>query len=168
MVTLKEAKILEQWAVVLERCQGEEEALLRSIEDNLKSFETPGMTWSRETVSPGWLKGLFGKKRDFLIVTHERFDDYTFYVYARDYGTLLDVSWFLAGSTKNPIVKAVENAAGYIPGSAIFRLDVFDQQDLRAYAMVGKLAVQKAVEELRARKKLEAEIDWKSKGVLGL
>lgn len=168
MVTLKEGKILDNWATMLEHCHGEEEGLLRAVEANLSAFQAPGVTWSRETVSPGWLKGLFGKKRDFLIVTHERFDDYTFFVSARDYGTSLDISWYLAGSTKNPLVKLASQAAGYIPGSAIFNLDVFDQQDLRAYVTVGHRAVRKAVEELLEKRKLTFAIDWKSRGMLAV
>jgi hypothetical protein len=47
-------------------------------------------------------------------------------------------------------------------------LDVFDQQDLRAYVTTGHHAVRKAVEELLARRKIEIEIDWKSRGTLGV
>src|SRR5712691_5831024 len=77
MVTLKDGKIIDNWATLLEQCQGEEEGLLRGVEQALDEFQAPGVHRTRETVAPGWLKGLFGKKRDFLIVTHERFDDYT-------------------------------------------------------------------------------------------
>lgn len=169
MVTLKEAKILDHWATVLEQCNGEEEGLLRGVEARLEGFQAPGVSWKRETVSPGWLKGLMGKKRDFLIVSHERFDDYTFFVGARDYGSALDVSWYLAASQKNALVKvALQAAASYIPGAALFNLDVFDQQDLLAYVTIGHRSVRRAIEDLLARRKLELVIDWKSKGMLGV
>jgi hypothetical protein len=168
MVTLKDGKILDNWATMLDQCQGEEEGLLRAVEGHLETFQAPGVKWSRETVAPGWLKGLMGKKRDFLIVSHERFDDYTFFVSARDYGTTLDVSWYLAGSTKNPLVKLATQAAGYVPGSALFNLDVFDQQDLRAYVTVGHRAVRKAVETLVEQRNLKVAIDWKSRGMLAV
>jgi hypothetical protein len=35
-----------------------------------------------------------GKRRDYLLLTHEHFDDYLMCVGARDYGTNFDVSWF--------------------------------------------------------------------------
>lgn len=168
MVTLKDGKIIDSWATLLEQCQGEEEGLLRAVKDHLDTFQAPGVSANRDTVAPGWLKGLFGKKREFLIVTHERFDDYTFFVSARDYGTCLDVSWYLAGSTKNTLVKLATQAVGYIPGSALFNLDVFDQQDLRAYVTVGHRAVRKAIEVLIEQRNLKTEIDWKSRGMLGV
>ncbi|HLD77840.1 MAG TPA: hypothetical protein VJB16_02305, partial [archaeon] len=80
----------------------------------------------------------------------------------------LDVSWYLAGSLKNKLVKLAEQATGYLPGSALFNLDVFDQQDLRAYVTVGHHAVRKAVQELVKKKNLDLAIDWKSKGMLAV
>ncbi len=168
MVTLKDGKILDNWATMLMNCQGEEEGFFRAVEANLEALQAPGVSWKREAVAPGFLKGLFGKRRDFLLVSHERFDDFTFFVGARDYGTSLDVSWYLAASQKNALVKLVSSAASYIPGSAIFNLDVFDQQDLTAYVTIGHRAVRKAVEDLIQKKHLDMAIDWKSKGMLAV
>lgn len=172
MVTLKDGKILDKWSTMLTNCRGEEEGLVRAVEANLAAFEAPGVSWTRETVSPGWLKGLMGKKRDFLLVSHERFDDYTFFVSARDYGTSLDVSWYLATSPKGAMGKVIQQAANLVPGSAIFgalfSMDVFDQQDLNAYVTVGHRAVRKAVEDLLKKKNLDLAIDWKSKGMLAV
>jgi hypothetical protein len=168
MVTLKEGKILDNWSTLIEHCHGEEEGLLRAVEHHLGELKAPGVSWARETVSPGWLKGLMGKKRDFMLVSHERFDDYSFFISARDYGTCLDVAWYLAGSPKNPLVKLAEKAASYVPGSALFNLDVFDQQDLTAFVTVGHRAVRHAIERLLEQKKLQLAIDWKSKGMLGV
>ncbi len=168
MVTLKDAKIVESWGTMLEGCQGEDESLFRAVEVYLEESKAPGVTWKRETVSPGWLKGLMGKKRDFLLIEHERFDDYSLFVSVRDYGRHLDVNWYLAASQKNPLVKLATQAAGYIPGSAIFNLDVFDQEDLRAYGRLGAHAVRQAVKRVLEKRNIETEIDWKSKGMLAL
>jgi hypothetical protein len=165
MVTLKDGKILDKWSTMIFWCQGEEEGFLRAVEANLAAWQAPGVFWKRETVSPGWLKGLMGKRRDFLLVSHERFDDYTFFVSARDYGTSLDISWYLAASQKNALAKL---AVSYVPGSALFNLDVFDQQDLTAYVTVGHRAVRMAVEDLLQKKHLDMAIDWKSKGMLAV
>ena len=45
--------------------------------------------------TPSMFKGLFGKKRDYLMVTNAALKDYRMYVGARDYGRHLDISWFL-------------------------------------------------------------------------
>ena len=52
MVTLKDGKIIDNWATLLEQCQGEEEGLLRSVEGMLGGFHAPGVGWNRETVAP--------------------------------------------------------------------------------------------------------------------
>ena len=169
MITLKEGKIIDQWSTLMEQCQGEGEGLLQIVEADLGRQEAPGVGWKRETVAPGWLKGLFGKRRDYLLVTHERFDDYLMCVGARDYGTNLDVSWYLTGSTKSALVRAL----GAVPGvgvavgiyAATQSLDVFDQQDLTAYVTVGHHAVLKAVERLMQQKNLDlARLERKSRG----
>lgn len=168
MVTLKDAKIVESWGVMLEGCQGEEQGLFRATEVYLEESKAPGVTWKRETVTPGWLKGLMGKKRDFLLIEHERFDDYSFFVSVRDYGRHLDVNWYLAASQKNPLVKLATQAAGFIPGSALFNLDVFDQEDLRAYGRIGQAAVKRGTESVIERRNVQIQVDWKSKGMLAL
>lgn len=169
MVTLKEGKIIDQWSTLMEQCQGEGEGLLQITEANLGRYEAPGVNWKRETVAPGWLKGLFGKRRDYLLLTHERFDDYLMCVGARDYGTNLDVSWYLTGSTKSALVRALAGVPGVGAAVGIYAatqsLDVFDQQDLNAYVTVGHHAVLKAVEELMQKRNLDlARLERKSRG----
>jgi hypothetical protein len=169
MITLKEGKIIDQWSTLIEQCQGEGEGLLQGVEGHLKRHEAPGVSWKRESVAPGWLKGLMGKRRDFLLLTHERFDDYLMCVGARDYGTNLDVSWYLTGSTKSAIVRALANVPGVGVAAGLYAgtqsLDIFDQQDLSAYVTVGHHAVLRAVEELMERKKLDlARLERKSRG----
>src|SRR4029077_7658637 len=90
----------------------EGEWLLQIVEEDLGRQEAPGVTWKREAVAPGWLKGLFCKRRDYLFVTHERFDGYLMCVRERDYGTNLHVSWYLTGSTKSALVRALGAAPG--------------------------------------------------------
>jgi hypothetical protein len=110
-----------------------------------------------------------GKRRDYLLLTHERFDDYLMCVGARDYGTNLDVSWYLTGSTKSAIVKTLTNVPGVGVAAGLFAgsqsLDVFDQQDLTAYVTVGHHAVLRATEELMTKRNLDlARLERKSRG----
>lgn len=169
MITLKEGKILDQWSALLEDCQGNGEGLLQGVEGNLQKSQAPGITWKRESVAPGWLKGLFGKRRDYLLLTHERFDDYLMCVGARDYGIYLDIYWYLLGSGKSPLVKAITQLSGSPLVAAFRELDVFDQQDLSSYVTVGHRSVLKAVDALGEQRKVDlARIDRRSRGVLGV
>jgi hypothetical protein len=169
MITLKEGKILEKWSTLMEKCKGYAEGLLQAVEKNLEGHQAPGVTWKRESVAPGWLKGLFGKRRDYLLVTHERFDDYLMCVGARDYGTNLDVYWYLIGSGKSPLVRAITQISGSPLLAAFRELDVFDQQDLTAYVTVGHHSVLDSVEELMRQRNLDVgRLDRKSRGMLGI
>ena len=176
MVTLKEGKVMDHWASLLIQCQGEEEGLFRAIEEQLAAFQPPEVTWKRDSVAPGYWKGLMGKRRDYILVKHNRFDDYLLCVNARDYGTSLDVCWYLTVSTKGAIlewlmkVPILNIAVGFLGRMFgwVKNLDLFDQQDLRAYVTVGHLAVKRAIQDLLAKRKLDLEIDWKSKGQFGV
>lgn len=112
MITLKEGKIIDQWSTLIEQCQGHGEGLLQVVEANLKAYEAPDVNWKRESVAPGWIKGLFGKRRVYLLLTHERVHDYLMCIRARHYGTNLDVSWYLTGSTKSVLVRALSQVPG--------------------------------------------------------
>ena len=172
MVTLKEGKILDQWATLLDQCQGEDEGIFRMVEEALTSYEAPGVTWKRESVAPSLWKALAGKRRDFILVRNEGFDDYLIAIGARDYGTSLDVSWYLLESAKGMLRRLL----AMIPGMWIVlrsfgqlrTLDVFDQQDLKAWVTIGHHSVKKAVVALIEKRKLETQIDWKSRGMLGV
>ncbi len=168
MITLTEGKIIDQWSTMIAQCHGHSEALLQGVEANLKASEAPpGVNWKRESVAPGWLKGLFGKRRDFLLVSNERFDDYLMCIGARDYGTALDVSWYLTGSAKSAVVKALSQAGGGL--FIALPLDVFDPQDLAAYVTVGHHAMLKAVEDLMRERKLDlARLERNSRGMFAV
>jgi hypothetical protein len=176
MVTLKEGKILDHWATMLEQCHGHDEELLRKVEKHLEAFQAPGVSWKRESVSPGWLKGLRGKRRDFLLLTHAQFGDYLMCVGARDYGTTLDVSWHLLASGKRAVMAALatSSSAGAIAAGVWAKLtrralDVFDQQDLTAYVTIGHRAVLHAVDDLMGEQHLDASrLERKSRGVFGV
>ena len=173
MITLKGGKIIEQWAILIEQCKGEEEGFFRMVEGELAAYDPPGVTWKRESVAPGFWKGLRGKRRDFVLVNNERFDDYLMCIGARDYGTTLDVSWYLLVSRKGMIRWLLS----LIPGVGLLLrlsgqlkdLDVFDQQDLTAYVTVGHHAVLKAVEDLMRKRNLDlARLERKSRGMFGV
>jgi len=51
----------------------------------------------RRELMPGVLRGIFGRRREFLVVKdkHFRLKPYQLLVNARDYGNDLDVVWYL-------------------------------------------------------------------------
>ena len=169
MVTLKEGRIIDSWSQLIEGGQAEAEGFFESAEQYLAMSQAPGVTWKREGVAPGMLKGLFGKRRDFLMVTAERFDDYMVCIGARPYGTYLDACWFWSGSKKAAIVDLL----GKIPGAALGvnayslmqNLDVFDQLDLTAFVDVTRAAVRRATDALIAKLNIDpTRINWSTRG----
>jgi hypothetical protein len=169
---LTERRILDNWGTLLDHCQGEDEGIFRLVAETLRDYRAPGVTWSRQSVVTGFWKGLAGKRRDFVVVRNQRFRDYLIAIGARDYGSSLDVSWYLLESAhgivvrilaKVPFVGMILRALGLYGD-----LDVFDQQDLRAWVTVGHRSVRKSVGEQIARRKLEIEIDWKSRGTFAV
>jgi len=167
-VSLKDEKLLDSWGVVMEGGAGKQEETIGYVIQRLHSSQLPGVEWNKVDVQPGMLKGLFGKKREYLMVTCQALKDYRMYVGARDYGKHLDVSWFLTvepGFFKSAFSAVL--AHGNI-NALSFNLDIFDSQDLRAYVTsVHRCAVRKAVEEVATELQQDtSKFEWKSKGFL--
>jgi hypothetical protein len=167
-VSLKDEKLLDSWGVVMESGAGRQADTLRYIKQRLSASELPGVEWKDVEVQPGMFKGMFGKRRDYLMVTCQALKDYRMYVGARDYGKHLDISWFLTvepGFFKSAFSAIL--AHGNI-NALSFNLDIFDNQDLRAYVTsVHRCAVKQAVEQVGTDLNQDtSKFDWKSKGFL--
>jgi hypothetical protein len=65
MATLSREKVIDQWSALVERGAGKDKWVIDKTEELIKQFKAPGVSCSREVVS----SGLFGEKRDFLMVT---------------------------------------------------------------------------------------------------
>ncbi|MEM2613932.1 MAG: hypothetical protein QXO15_06875, partial [Nitrososphaerota archaeon] len=101
----------------------------------------------------------------------ERLKDYKIYVCARDYGKYLDVQWYLTCEPGffNSLKKVV--AAAYTAGmsSLLLSFDIFDQQDLIAFATSIHHSLLKAVEKLMLSLDQDpSKIERKSRGFLGI
>jgi hypothetical protein len=167
-VTLQDQKIMDQWGVVLEGAAGKDIPLLHMVQDSLQASGLPGVVWEKVDAQPSMLKGWFGNKRAYLMVTNDGLKDYRMYLGARDYGKHLDVSWFLTvepGFFKSAF-SAMLAHGNYQALS--FNLDVFKSQDLRAYVTsVHRLCVRRAVEQIAKELGQDTSgFDWKSKGFL--
>ena len=75
-VTLKDEKILDTWGFAIEDGAGRSGALAQNIQDLIRRSELPGITCQKVDAQPGMLKGLFGKKREYTMITNEALKDY--------------------------------------------------------------------------------------------
>jgi|SRR5215469_16520503 len=167
-VSLKDEKLLDSWGVVMEGGAGREESTIGIVTQRLSDSQLPGVEWKKVEVQPGMIKGWFGKRRDYLMVTCQALKDYRMYVGARDYGKHLDISWFLTvepGFFKSAFSAML--AHGNI-NALSFNLDIFDNQDLRAYVTsVHRCCVRRAVEQVAEDLHQDAsKFNWQSKGFL--
>jgi len=160
--TLTEEKVLDSWGITIPGAQGRENEVFESIAKEISQLVLPGIDLTREEVAAGFLKGLFGQKREFLFIRNREITDYKIYVGVRSYGKTLDVSWFV---TFEPGFFKRLSALGV--GAIIFALDMFKQQDLRAFASVVHHAVLDVVDKTMASLGQDtSKLDRISKGSL--
>jgi len=152
-MNLKDSKIVQRWSAMLPNCQGEGPGLTKSVQETLASYEVPGLSWKEESASTGFLKGMMGKRRDVLVVRNEQFSEWLVCVGAQDYGRFLYVTWYLTTSPKL-LNKVRSVAAGDV---LVDELDVFDQQDVEAFASVTRMAVRVATDHLAEKHQIDLE-----------
>jgi hypothetical protein len=169
-VTLKDEKIIDRWSMVVEGGQGLTEQIYTDTEAFIKETRAPGINFDRVQVRPSWLKGFFGNERSYLMVTNDALGDYRMFVGARDYGNNLDISWFLTcepGFFSKKLSSVLTSGAS--DKALALNLDIFQQQDLNAYATVVHHCLLKAIEKMMASMGRDvSQIDRKSKGFLGI
>ena len=93
---LKDEKIVDTWAMVIREAQGKSDFIFDTAQKLLEKNQAPGVKWEMGEVTTSFFKGLFGRKRDYLLVTIEALDDYRMYIGSRDYGIILYVICFLS------------------------------------------------------------------------
>ena len=169
-VTLKDEKIIDRWSMIVENGQGQAEQVYQDTENFIKESKAPGIRIGREKVRPGWLKGLLGNERSYLMVSNDALSDYRMFIGARDYGDNLDISWFLTcepGFFKKRLSNVLTSGAS--DKALSLNLDLFQQQDLSAYATVVHHCLLKAVDKLMLGAGQDSsKIDRRSKGFLGI
>jgi hypothetical protein len=116
-------QVIDQWDHLIPSGQGRGGDIMLSTTDRIDSQGLPALTWDERHLAAS---RLHGGTRPFLVITQRangRLRHYKMYVSARDYGTNLQVSWFLIYHRgfferlkPNPLVQ----------------LTLFDEQDLRA------------------------------------
>ena len=172
LATLKKEEVIDNWSVLIENGNGRAEDIFRDTNSFILETKAPAIAIKREAISPSMLKGVLGRKRDFLTVIDKRnirLKPYKIFINARDYGKNLDVSWYL--TFKPELWKRILALVPFVSivPKKLSDLDIFDQQDLRAYATNAHHCVIKAVEKLMLSLGQDpAKIDRRSRGFLGI
>lgn len=169
-VVLHNLKIIDSWSMIIENGQGKAEQVYKDTENFIEESKAPGVITEVVKVRPSWLKGLFGIERSYFMVGNEGLKDYRMYIGARDYGNNLDVSWYLTcepGFFKKSLSSVLTRGAS--DKALSFMLDLFQQQDLTAYATVIHHCLLKSLEKIMSGLGQDtSKIDRKSRGFLGI
>jgi hypothetical protein len=127
----------------------------------------------RKELAPTLMKGIFGGgRRTFEVVTetgNPKLKPYQMFIGARDYGNNLDVSWYL--TFKFTVWQAILSAIPFVGGMSKNSndLDLFEEQDLRAYVTNAHHCLLEAVDKLMLDLHQDpSKIERKSKGFLGI
>jgi hypothetical protein len=169
---LRQDQVEDSWSTLIENAQGKAEGIFHNTEAFIKENNLDSLLMTNESIAPGFVKSMFGKAREFLVVVYSesfRLKPYQIFVNARDFGNNLDVSWYL---TYRPSIWQV--LASLIPfvkaaSEALRELDLFDQQDLRAYATIVHRSVLKSVDKLMLDLKQDpSKMERRSRGFLGI
>lgn len=163
--------VLGSWGHLIGEAQGRAEEIFKEVEEILKSSGVSSIQAERRKLMPGIIRGIFGKKRDFLVVKDKTFRlrPYQLLINARDYGNNLDVSWYL--TYRLSFTRALLRIIPFysvIPNS-IEKFDLFDLQDLTAYNTLCHHSTLEAVEKLmRSLDQDTSKISRSTKGFLGI
>ncbi len=168
---LRKEQVCDKWAILIENAQGRYDDVFQDTEDLIKESKAPSLETWKDKMAPGIIGSFFGTKRDFLVVKDRQssmLSPYQIFINARDYGDNLDVSWYL--TYRPSLLEAF--LLLFRPGTSVFafsELDIFEQQDLTAYATVCHHSTLKAVGNLMLKLDQDpSKIDRKSKGFLGV
>ncbi|MFH2068287.1 MAG: hypothetical protein ABII89_02330 [Candidatus Omnitrophota bacterium] len=185
-IVRKEQKV-DDWSVLIRGAQGKAGNIFGNTGNLIDQTNVPDVRIEKKRVAPGFIRGIFGAKRDFLIVTqttNPKLRPYQMFIGARDYGNNLDVSWYLtyrlsfmqrliAFFCALPLISLLflsgELQKKEKENKGDPNLDFFDEQDLRAYVTNAHKCLQDAVDKLMLELNQDpSKIDRKSRGFLGI
>lgn len=185
---LKE-QVIDHWDTMIGGGQGKGGDVIENTQNLILETRAPGIAMKEQSISPGLIRGLLGTKRPFLVVSNTanpNLEQYRLYINARDYGSCLQISWYLVQQPslwqKAMAVLIFTPLVGllflpfYILGrltqakeAGILGLDIFDEQDLRAYVTSAHHCVLSAIESLASEHNLDiSKVNTHSKGFLGI
>lgn len=191
MAIVRKEEIIDSWSVLIGNGQGKAEEIFNKTDGFIDKSGAPNVKRERKELSPGIIRGLFGTRRDFLVITEKgnpRLKRFQMFIGARDYGHNLDVSWYLMyrpGFWKKllavllmvPVLNWLVMPFVLIGGLTTMArerrggldLDLFDEQDLRAYVTNAHHCLLAAVEKLMVDLNQDpSKIERRSRGFLGI
>jgi hypothetical protein len=174
---LRKERAIDNWSVLLdEACMadGRERAdnFYKDIATFLDASEAPNLKVQRQYLAPSLTLGLFGDQREFLVLkddTNYRLRPYQIYISARPYGINLACEWYM--TYKPNLWMAALSVIPYVNliPQTLTDIDLFDQQDLRAYAANAHHCMLRVVTELMEYLHQDpSKLDRASKGFFGL
>jgi len=169
---LRKEQVIDNWSILIENAQGNAKMVFQETKSFIKKSKAPSLEMRMREMGPGVIRGLMSTKRDFLEVTAReniRMIPYQIYINTRDYGNNLDVSWYLTfRPTWWQVFISLIPFVRVIP-KMLSDLDLFDLQDLTAFATNAHHCLLKTVEKLMANLNQDpSKIDRKSRGFLGI
>ncbi len=166
---LTKEEIVDRWSVLVENGKGKANEIFDDTEGFIRKSQAPRIAVERREIVPTITKDILGVRRRFLVVTkleNPKLLNYKTFICARDYGNNLDVSWYL--TYKMGFFEALLNLL-FLRGRFVPKLDLFDEQDLRAYMTNVHHCLLKAVESLMKSLGQDfSKVDRKSIGFLGV
>jgi len=191
MAIVRKEEVVDSWSVLIGDGQGRAGEIFNNTDSFIRETKAPDVKMEKKAMAPGIIRGIFGTKRDFLIVTQKgnpRLKPFQMFIGARDYGNNLDVSWYLtqrpgfwirvlAFFLMIPVVNILFIPFAFLSGlTSMVRerrggldLDLFDEQDLRAYVTNAHHCLLEAVEKLMVDLHQDpSKMERKSRGFLGI
>lgn len=157
---LKRDQIVDRWDCLIAGAQGRGDEVLDAVTGHIDRQKLPNVEYDERDLAASLFRG---GTRTFLVIWQDgngRLKPYRMHVNVRDYGTNLQTSWFLTYHRSfferlkpNPLVA----------------LNLFDEQDLRAYVTAVHHGFLDAVIDLMIALGQDAsKLDRKTNGFLGI
>lgn len=169
---LRKDSVMDTWAALITNAHGKGEQVFSDTESFVKETKAPAVNVKRRKVVTGMAMGIAGTGREFLVLTDGRsftLAPYQIFVNANDYGDNLDVSWYL--TYRPTIMQAVASLFAKAVGvpKDLSDLNLFDEQDLRAFVTNAHNCMVRAVTKIMTEAGQDpSKIDRKSRGFLGI
>ena len=165
---IRRQQVIDRWDTLIAGGQGQSERVVGATTALVDGLELPQIALEQAKLAPGIVKGLVGTKRPFLVVSQTdnfNLQPYRMYVNVRDYGASLQTSWYLVfqPGLLQRLRMLVLRRGNHL------MLDLFDEQDLRAYVTaVHHCFLQAVVELLTTLGQDSSQLNRSSKGFLGI
>lgn len=131
---LRKEGVWDDWGILIENAQGRADKVFQDVRTFIEQSKAPSLRMEIRKMAPSVLK--LEERRQFLEVTdydNPRLKPYQIFIGARDYGNNLDISWYLTfrPSLWDALLSLFLLGRRPTPTGS---LDLFELQDLRAYA----------------------------------